>query len=330
MNHVASRTSCRADRARQSWKWIASTTLGLLIASIPWSLETRAGEPVAQAQTPTASHDGSGAPKAQVAAVPHDSDSKGASRVLDASAASRKVPSSADHLEADPIAKARQVIAACKAKYLTVHDYTCTFFKRERIDGKLYTPHIMNMKARTKPASLYFKFIQPNTGREAIYVKGHYNNKIVAHDVGLGRVIAGTMHLDPKGDMAMEENRHPINEAGLGSLIDLVKNRWDTELHPGESVILFHPQAKVGDRSCLMVESIHPRKGPEFLFHKVKLYIDKELNLPIRFEAYDWPKQPGADPELIEEYTYVNLKLNVDLKDRDFDPKNAQYSYGRF
>ena len=188
----------------------------------------------------------------------------------------------------------------------------------------------MNMKARTKPSSLYFKFLRPNAGREAIFVHGENNNKIIAHDVGLGRVIAGTMHLDPKGGMAMEENRHPVTEAGLGSMIDTVKERWDVELHPGESVVLFHPQAKVGDRPCLMVESIHPGRGPEFLFHKVKLYVDRELGLPIRFEAYDWPKHPGAEPELMEEYTFMNLRVNVGLKDRDFDPKNAQYSYGRF
>jgi Protein of unknown function (DUF1571) len=322
MAHVTSRTSRLADRARQSWKWIVSTTFGLLIASSPLSSATLAGEPSNPVQTPTASHDGSDAPKAQVASAPNDS--------RGASTATRSVPNATGHHDADSIAQARKVIADCKAKYLTVQDYTCTFFKRERVDGKLYTPHIMTMKARTKPASLYFKFIQPNAGREAIFIKGLNNNKIVAHDVGLGRVVAGTMHLDPKGDMAMEENRHPVTEAGLGSMIDLVKDRWDKELHPGESILLFHPQAKVGDRACLMVESIHPKRSPEFLFHKVKLYIDKELGLPIRFEAFDWPKQPGLEGDLIEEYTYMNLKLNVGLKDRDFDPKNGQYSYGRF
>jgi hypothetical protein len=328
MNHVVSRPSRRVGRVHRSWGWIASTTLGLLIASSSWSMAIQGGAPSNPPQTPTASHDGADAPKAKVASAPNDS--KAAQRALDASSATRSVPSSTSHLEADPIARARYHIAECKAKYLTVQDYTCTFFKRERIDGKLYTPHIMTMKARTKPASLYFKFIQPNAGREAIYVHGHHNNKIIAHDVGIGRVVTGTMHLDPKGDMAMEENRHPVSEAGLGNMIDLVKERWDTELHPGESVILFHPQAKVGDRACLMIESIHPKRSPDFLFYKVKLYIDKELNLPIRFEAYEWPKHPGAEPELIEEYTYMNLKLNVGLKDRDFDPKNSQYSYGRF
>jgi outer membrane lipoprotein-sorting protein len=316
MNPYASRTSRRDDRPRPRSGRAVLALFGLVIASSPWSLPTFAGESPQDTS------------KAQIASAPNDS-SKASQRVLDASTARPAVPAPA-HVEADPIARAKAAIASCKAKYQTVQDYTCTFFKRERIDGKLYTQHIMSMKARTKPASLYFKFIQPNSGREAIFIHGKNNDKIVAHDVGFGRLVAGTMHLDPKGDMAMEENRHPVTEAGLGSMIDLVKARWDTELHPGESILLFHPKARVGDRACLLVESIHPKKSQEFLFHKVKLYIDRELNLPIRFEAYDWPKQPGAEPELLEEYTYTNLKTNVGLKEHDFDPANAQYSYGRF
>jgi hypothetical protein len=54
------------------------------------------------------------------------------------------------------------------------------------------------------------------------------------------------------------------------------------------------------------------------------------MGLPIRFEAYDWPKHKGAEPELAEEYTYSNLKLNVGLSDRDFDVANGAYSFGRF
>jgi outer membrane lipoprotein-sorting protein len=325
MDHVAICPSRRDDRPRLPGRWAARALLGLLLVSSSGTAALLAGE---LAQTPAASHDGSDSPKAQLASAP--ADVNGAQHKLDASPSNRTPIPQTGHVEADPIGRARRAIADCKAKYLMVQDYTCTFYKRERIDGKLYVPHVMTLKARTKPASLYFKFIQPNRGREAIFVKGHHNDKIVAHDVGLGRVVAGTMYLDPKGDMAMEENRHPVTEAGLGAMIDLVKDRWDTELHPGESILLFHPQAKVGDRACLMVESIHPKRSQEFLFHKVKLYIDRELNLPIRFEAYDWPKRAGAEPELIEEYTYMNLKTNVGLKDRDFDPKNAQYSYGRF
>ena len=90
------------------------------------------------------------------------------------------------------------------------------------------------------------------------------------------------------------------------------------------------PDALVGDRPCTMVESTHPTRSPEFLFHSVKVFIDRELGLPIRFEAYDWPAKAGVAPELVEEYTYRDLRLNVGLSDADFDPANPAYSFGRF
>jgi Protein of unknown function (DUF1571) len=33
---------------------------------------------------------------------------------------------------------------------------------------------------------------------------------------------------------------------------------------------------------------------------------------------------------LSEEYSYMQLKLNVGLRDIDFDVTNSQYSFGRF
>ncbi len=37
--------------------------------------------------------------------------------------------------------------------------------------------------------------------------------------------------------------------------------------------------------------------------------------------------QPGGQPQLLEEYTYLNVKLNVGLTDADFDDKNPEYNF---
>ena len=232
--------------------------------------------------------------------------------------------------EVDPITRAKQTIAECKAKYAAVKDYTCTFHKRERIGGKLTPQYVMSMKARTQPHSIYFKFVRPYAGREAIYVAGKNSGKLMAHDVGLGKFVAGTLELDPKGSRAMEDNRHPVNEAGIGPLIDNVAKHWAVELQPGESVITFTDNVRVGAHTCLMIDSTHPTKAPGFMFHKVRLFIDHEHGLPIRMEAYDWPKHAGAAPDLMEEYTYMNLRTNVGLREPDFDVANSQYAFGRF
>lgn len=231
--------------------------------------------------------------------------------------------------EEEPITRALKIVARCQDKYQTLQDYSCTFYKRERVNGK-YTPlYMMQMKARTTPKSIYFKFVDPYRGREAIYVEGRNNGRVLAHDVGFTKFLAGTLELDPKCARAMEDNRHPITEAGIGPLLETVANRWALELSPEESVVVIDPEIMVGSRRCLMIESIHPQKQAEFRFYKVRLFIDSEHNLPIRFEGYDWPGPKGT-AEMVEEYSYTDLKLNVGLGEVDFDPSNREYSFGRF
>ena len=57
------------------------------------------------------------------------------------------------------------------------------------------------------------------------------------------------------------------------------------------------------------------------------MFIDKELNVPIRYAAYGWPEKKGGKPTLEEEYTYLNMKLNVGLTDADFNHENPKYNY---
>jgi hypothetical protein len=128
----------------------------------------------------------------------------------------------------------------------------------------------------------------------------------------------------------MEDNRHPITEAGIGPLIDTLIKRWSGELHADESRVAIEEDMLVGTRRCSMIETIHADRRPHLLFHKVRVFIDQELGLPIRFEAYNWPKLPHSECELTEEYSYTDLKLNVGLKEIDFDVANSAYSFGRF
>jgi hypothetical protein len=287
----------------------------------------RAGEegglPVTGAKPPI-----SGQPAARsdrVALADTGDPTRGAQKIV----ASAEGGSSASE-ETAAIGRALKMIADCRARYQAVDDYVCTFYKRERIDGNLTPLHVMAMKVRTRPQSIYFKFQRPARGREAIYIAGKNDGKVLAHDVGFNKFFAGTLALEPTGSRAMEENRHPITEAGIGPLIDTLARRWATELSVKDSRMAFHEEMRVGTRPCVMIESVHPHRHKEFLFHKVRVYIDKELGLPIRFEAYDWPKLPHSEPELTEEYTYGEVKLNVGLKEIDFDTSNKEYAFGHF
>ncbi|CAN5751984.1 hypothetical protein BH23PLA1_BH23PLA1_05240 [soil metagenome] len=232
--------------------------------------------------------------------------------------------------ESDPVGYAKYAMQLCRKRFEEVRDYTCTFMKRERINGRLSVPNVMTMKARTEPHSVYFKFQKPTAGREAIYVAGRHGGRALVHDVGLGKLIAGTLALDPLGSRAMDGCRHPITDAGIGHMIESIIEGWDAEMTSGETLVQINPRILVNQRPCTMIISTHPRREPDYLFHQVRVYIDREHGLPIRFEAYDWPSQPGGDPILVEEYTYNHLRLNVGLTEKDFDPSNKAYSFGRF
>ncbi len=229
-----------------------------------------------------------------------------------------------------PIARALASIEECQLTYRNIRDYTCTLSMRERIKGQLTPLHVLMMKVRTQPRSIYLKFRQPSPGREAIYIVGRNKGKVLTHDVGLNKLLAGTLRLDPTGDFAMEDCLHPISEAGIGPLLDTLQTRWSSELDPSESVVAFRDDQTVGIRRCTMIEATHPHPKPGFMFYRVRLFIDDELGLPIHFDAYDWPSSPQAPAEIVEEYTYSDLRLNVGLSDLDFDASNGNYAFGRF
>ena len=73
-----------------------------------------------------------------------------------------------------------------------------------------------------------------------------------------------------------------------------------------------------------MIEVIHPTPRRNFRFHKAQVFIDNELRVPIRYAAYLWPENPGEQPPLEEEYTYLNLKLNNGFTDADFSRTNPE------
>ena len=74
-----------------------------------------------------------------------------------------------------------------------------------------------------------------------------------------------------------------------------------------------------------MIEVRHPVKRPHFDFHIATIFIDHELNVPIRYASYSWPTEEGGEPVLLEEYTYLDVKLNVGLTDADFDPDEYDF-----
>ena len=60
---------------------------------------------------------------------------------------------------------------------------------------------------------------------------------------------------------------------------------------------------------------------------RLEIFIDQQMQVPIRYVAYAWPAAQGEKPPVLEEYTYLNLKANPGFKDVDFDKDNPNYNF---
>jgi hypothetical protein len=238
-----------------------------------------------------------------------------------------------------PLDKAIEMAHASLANMQSeVNDYTAILVKREQINGVVGEPGYMHLKVRCPrqsekgpaPFSIYMKFLKPReaAGRECIWVNGQNESKIVAHESG-GLIGRRRFHLEPTGWLAMRDNRYPIYDAGLENLIIKLIEKAERDKSAGYCNVDYREGAEINGRSCSIIELRHDEKKEPYEFHKAQVFIDDELQLPIRYAAYDWPETPGGPPKLLEEYTYVNVKLNVGLTAADFSADNPDYDFPR-
>ena len=224
-----------------------------------------------------------------------------------------------------PLIKAIAFAETCLEKVEALPGYEATFFKKEVV-GSSMVSHKIGLKIRHKPFSVYLHFENPYEGREVIYVEGQNNGKLIAHEAGL-LSIAGAMELAPTDTLAMSENRHPITSIGIAKMLRIMIDRWKGETKYGETDVKYFPQAKLGSMTCRVVESSHPRPRRQFTYHKVRLWVDTASGFPVRMQTFGFPKTAGAEPPVLEDYIFMNLKTDVQLTDADFDRNNEKYNF---
>lgn len=254
----------------------------------------------------------------------------------------RTAKSEASHAtaaNAHPLDPALQIARSSLANIQqNIADYSAILIKRELINGSLTEHEYMGIKVRNRkynngvlstPFSVYMAFLKPATvkGREVIYVENQNNGNIVAHEGGMKGRFLPTVNLDPLGMMAMRGQRYPITDVGLENLVVKLIEKGERDRKREECEVKFQQGAKVGDRDCTMLSVKHHEQRPYFDFHIAQVFLDNEMNIPIRYCAYDWPNAAGGNPVLLEEYTYMNIKTNIGLTDADFDQNNTKYNF---
>lgn len=253
---------------------------------------------------------------------------------LPASGDSLEIQTPADGAESPTMAElielAQKMLAHMRGN---IRDYRGTLVKRERIGGRLGEDTRMEFKIRNPIASpaaglaAYLKFSEPSAarGREVIWVAGRNDNQLIVHEGGFLNLLR--MQLAPDSSLAMLGNKYPITEIGMLRLAEKLIEKIDRGVDLSQCLIETRDAQIVGDRPCRLIQVTQPKSLPGADFYIAQVFLDTERQIPLRYAAFLWPDQTGDPPPLEEEYTYLDVELNVGLSDADFDPDNPQYNY---
>ncbi|WP_198013815.1 DUF1571 domain-containing protein [Desulforegula conservatrix] len=209
---------------------------------------------------------------------------------------------------ADETAKGLDLFNKAVLSFETVNDYTCTFHKKEMVNGEIITSK-SDLKVK-KPFSIFYKeFVGSNKDIACVYIEGQNDNMMATRNTGILGLV--TVSLDPTGFVAMKGNRHPITHIGIGYILSSASKDIARARKNKDAVFTYEGVSEIYGRKAHQIKTVYPEnKG--YYAHIVQLWYDDETGLPLKISMLDWKN------EFMEEYGYENLKINVGLTDKDF------------
>jgi hypothetical protein len=199
--------------------------------------------------------------------------------------------------------------------------YTATFVKRERVQDVLNPAEEMRMVLRHVPFAVRLDWVE--SGQRVAYVDGENGNMLLVRLGGAKRLF-GTLKIDPNGECAMQNTRHPISEIGLQNMADRVCGECQGALKEASGVTFEGmPDELVAGRTCAVyvIEYLSPKFNSDF--RTVRFWTDREWGVPLRFQATGWCEpandQPVGGDGLIEFYEYRDVAFLNCVNPADFN-----------
>jgi hypothetical protein len=223
-----------------------------------------------------------------------------------------------------PTHTARQLLEQAVARCATLDSYIVRLTRRESLKGKLGPEEIIAFSFRKQPFSVHFKWLGKTAeGREVVYVKGRYDNKIytkVAAGDSLLLPAGARLALSPDNPLVRAASHHPITDAGICRCVESLAALLDAQERGDRrqgTLTVLPPQRRpeypqpVETLERLIPPSIEPDlpRGGRRLF-----YFDHDWQLPMLVLTYD---DKGNE---IEYYHYDRMITPVRLDDDDFNP----------
>jgi outer membrane lipoprotein-sorting protein len=195
-----------------------------------------------------------------------------------------------------------------------VRDYSATFYKQERINGKLKKTEQIAVMFREKPFSIFMHW-QKNAARidKMLFVEGQNNNKMVVHPTGFFAWFK-SVKKDPTGKEAKNDSLRTCDQFGFHRSMDSLLDLYNTASKKGDLISKYLGHTKIDNRPCLAIERTLPQ-GKGYPNARTVIEIDLEYLLPVSVTFYNW------DNQLLAKYTFLDLKFNNGYTNAKFTPK---------
>lgn len=218
---------------------------------------------------------------------------------------------------ADPLGA---MLADTRAAHAKLRDYTGVFTRQERVGGALSAEQVGEIKYRVAPVGVYVRFARPDAanGMEVAYSAAKKDGKVRFRPAGVaGR--QGFQKLSVDDPKFLAANRHPVTSWGMGPIIESIAASTAREKTLNNPVEVFTADYQFAGRNVTKYEIQTRRPHALRSAARMVVFVDKETKLPVRFEAYDDPKAGATAGELLEAYSFTDLKFNNGLGESTFD-----------
>jgi hypothetical protein len=230
-----------------------------------------------------------------------------------------------DVSSSEPLKELHRLHKLAAEQYAKMDSYIARLRRREQVGSKQNPEEVLCFKFRKDPWSVSLKWLSTEgKGREVIYVKGKYENKL--HTL----LAAGDVPLMPAGKrislpidsmMVKSASRHEITDAGIGALIDHfaaaveIAGRGDAKR--GSLTYLSAQTRPEFSTPHEAAEQLIPAGGEPTLPRGGRRlwFFDPENHLPVLVITYDDAKKE------VEYYFYDRIQFPVKLDEDDFNPE---------
>jgi hypothetical protein len=211
----------------------------------------------------------------------------------------------------DHVTLLKQALANYSKSY---QDYTCTFTKHERINGRFRKEQEIQVKFLDQPFSVAMRWTKnAPVGDRVLYIEGKYNGQMLVQPKGLLGSLVGTVKRAPDGPDAMANTRRPVTLFGFKRLMESLLEVNELAVSRGEGKFTFEGYRTKAKKVMVLKRILPPKK--DYPAKTTIWYLDVDHLVPIGLEASDWDDQKTC------RYSYSNVKFNVGLTENDFTPK---------